>query len=48
MLDPTRYKDWEIAENALQTLPGVEYFREMMGLLPDEIIPTAGRPSSTS
>jgi len=44
MLDPTRYKDWEIAENALQTLPGVEYFREMMGLLPDEIIPYGRTP----
>jgi len=44
MLDPTRYKDWEIAEDALQTLPGVEHFRETMGLLPDEIIPHGRTP----
>ena len=44
MLDPTKYKDWEIAEEALKTLPGVEHFREKMGLLPDEIIPYGKTP----
>ena len=39
MLDPREYKDWQIAEEAMKTLPGVEYFREKMGLLPDEIVP---------
>ena len=44
MLDPTKFKDWEIAEEAEKTLPGVEYFREKMGLLPDEIIPYGKTP----
>jgi formate--tetrahydrofolate ligase len=44
MLDPTKYKDWQIAEEAEKTLPGVEHFREMMGLLPDEIIPYGKTP----
>ena len=35
MLDPTVYKDWQIAEEAERNLPSVEYFREKMGLLPD-------------
>ena len=33
-LDPTVYKDWQIAEEAERTLPSVEYFREKLGLLP--------------
>ena len=44
MLDPTKYKDWQIAEEAEKSLPGVEYFREKMGLLPDEIIPHGKTP----
>ena len=28
MLDPTIYKDWQIAEEAEENLPSVEYFRE--------------------
>ena len=44
MLDPTKYKDWEIAEEAEKSLPSVEYFREKMGLLPDEIIPHGKTP----
>lgn len=44
MLDPTKFKDWQIAEDAEQRLPGVEYFREQMGLLPDEIIPYGKTP----
>ena len=26
-LDPTVYKDWQIAEEAEKTLPGVDFFR---------------------
>ena len=44
MLDPTKYKDWEIAAEAMQRLPGVEHFREKMGLLADEIIPYGKTP----
>jgi len=44
MLDPTKYKDWEIAQEAQRKLPGVEHFREKMGLLPDEIIPYGKTP----
>ena len=44
MLDPTKCKDWEIAEDAIKTLPGVEVFREKMGLESDEIIPYARTP----
>lgn len=44
MLDPTVYKDWQIAEEAEKTLPTVEHFREKMGLLPDEIIPHGKTP----
>ena len=42
MLDPTQYKDWQIAEEAEKTLPSVEEFRKKMGLLEDEIIPSGG------
>ena len=44
MLDPTVYKDWQIAEEAEKTLPGTEYFRETMGLLPEEMIPHGKTP----
>ena len=44
MLDPTRYKDWQIAEAAEETLPPVAYFCERMGLLPTEIIPYGRTP----
>ena len=44
MLDPRVYKDWQIAEEAEKTLPSVDEFREMMGLLPDEIIPYGKTP----
>ena len=44
MLDPIKYKDWQIAEEAQKSLPGVEYFREKMGLEPDEIIPYGKTP----
>jgi formate--tetrahydrofolate ligase len=44
MLDPSLYKDWQIAEEAENSLPDVDYFREKMGLLPDEIIPYGRTP----
>ena len=44
MLDPVTYKDWQIAEDAEKSLPPVEYFREKMGLLPEEIIPYGRTP----
>lgn len=44
MLDPTVFKDWQIAEEAEKSLPSTEYFREKMGLLPDEIIPYGKTP----
>ena len=44
MLDPTVYKDWQIAEDAEKSLPSVEAFREKMGLESDEIIPYGRTP----
>ena len=44
MLDPTIYKDWQIAEEAEKTLPPVDWFREKLGLLPEEIIPYGKTP----
>ncbi len=44
MLDPTIYKDWQIAEEAEKKLPPVSYFQEKMGLLPEEIIPYGKTP----
>ena len=44
MLDPTIYKDWQIAEEAEKRLPPVEHFREKLGLLPEEIIPHGKTP----
>ena len=38
-LDPTQYADCQIAEEAEKTLPPVNFFREKLGLLEDEIIP---------
>ena len=43
-LDPTVYKDWQIAEEAERTLPPVEEFRKKLGLEPDEIIPYGKTP----
>ena len=43
-LDPTMYKDWQIAEEAEKTLPSVDFFREKLGLLPEEIIPYHNTP----
>ena len=44
MLDPTVYKDWQIAEDAERALPPVSYFRDMLGLLDEEIIPYGRTP----
>ncbi len=44
ILDPTVYKDWQIAEAAEKTLPSVDAFREQLGLLPEEIIPHGKTP----
>ena len=44
MLDPTQYKDWQIAEEAEKTLPSVEEFRKKIGLQEDEIIPYGRTP----
>ena len=44
MLDPTKFKDWQIAEDAEKNLPGVKHFQEKMGLLDDEIIPYGKTP----
>ena len=44
VLDPTIYKDWQIAEEAEKTLPSVDFFREKLGLLPEEIIPYGKTP----
>ena len=44
MLDPTIYKDWQIAEEAEKTLPPAAEFCEKMGLKPDEIIPYGRTP----
>ncbi len=44
MLDPTKYKDWQIAQEAEKTLPGVQEFVREMGLEDDEIIPYGRTP----
>lgn len=44
MLDPTLYKDWQIAEEAERSLPPVDSFRETLGLLTEEIIPYGKTP----
>ena len=43
-LDPTMYADWQIAEEAEKTLPPVDFFREKLGLLEEEIIPYGKTP----
>ena len=44
MLDPTKFADWQIAEEAEKTLPNVDEFIKKMGLLPSEIIPFGKTP----
>ena len=43
-LDPTKVADWLIAEEAEKTLPSVDFFRQKLGLLEDEIIPYGKTP----
>ena len=44
MLDPTQFKDWQIAEEAEKTMPSPEAFQEKLGLTKDEIIPFGKTP----
>ena len=44
MLDPTVYQDWQIGAAAERALPGVEHFREKLGLLPGELLPYGKTP----
>ena len=45
-LDPTKFADWQIAEEAEKSLPPVDFFREKLGLLEEEIIPYNNIPCS--
>ena len=44
MLDPAVYGDWQIGAAAERALPPVEFFRQKLGLLPDELIPYGKTP----
>jgi len=44
MLDPTQFKDWQIAEEAEKTMPSPEEWREKLGLEKDEMIPYGKTP----
>jgi len=44
MLDPIKNADWQISQESMSSLPGVDYFVSKMGLLPDEIIPYGKTP----
>lgn len=44
MLDPTQYKDWQIAEEAEKTMPSPEEWREKLSLEKDEMIPYGKTP----
>jgi methylenetetrahydrofolate dehydrogenase (NADP+)/methenyltetrahydrofolate cyclohydrolase/formyltetrahydrofolate synthetase len=39
MLDPTKYKDWQISEEAEKNMPTPDDWREKLGLEKDEVIP---------
>jgi len=39
VLDPTKYKDWQISEGAEKNMPTPDEWREKLGLEKDEIIP---------
>lgn len=43
-MDPTKYKDWEIAQEAEKYLPSVEEWVEKLGLEKDELIPYGKTP----
>ena len=38
-LDPTKYKDWQISEDAEKNMPMPEAWREKLGLKKDEVLP---------
>jgi methylenetetrahydrofolate dehydrogenase (NADP+)/methenyltetrahydrofolate cyclohydrolase/formyltetrahydrofolate synthetase len=38
-LDPTKYKDWQISEEAEKKMPTLDEWRERLGLEKDEVIP---------
>lgn len=42
--DPTKLKDWQIAELAEKNIPTTEQYQEIMGLQKDEIIPYGKTP----
>lgn len=44
MLDPTQFKDWQIAEEAEKNMPSPEEWREKLGLEKDEMIPFGKTP----
>jgi formate--tetrahydrofolate ligase len=44
MLDPTQFKDWQIAEEAEKSMLSPEQWREKLGLEPDEMIPHGRTP----
>jgi len=39
MLDPTKYRDWQISEEAEKNMPTPDDWREKLGLEKDEVIP---------
>ncbi|UCG81407.1 MAG: formate--tetrahydrofolate ligase [Desulfobacterales bacterium] len=39
VLDPTKYKDWQISEDAEKNMPTPDAWREKLGLEKDEVIP---------
>jgi methylenetetrahydrofolate dehydrogenase (NADP+)/methenyltetrahydrofolate cyclohydrolase/formyltetrahydrofolate synthetase len=39
VLDPTKYKDWQISEDAEKNMPTPDEWREKLGLEKDEVIP---------
>ena len=43
-MDPTKFKDFEIAKEAMKFLPGPDEWAEKLGLLKDEVIPYGRTP----
>lgn len=46
VLDPAVYKDWQIGAAAEQALPPVDWFRQKLGLLPEELLPYGKTPQA--
>ncbi|MCR5761360.1 MAG: formate--tetrahydrofolate ligase [Sphaerochaetaceae bacterium] len=44
MLDPSKYSNWQIAQEAEKSLPSIDEYREKLGLLEDELIPYGRTP----